>query len=359
MENRPPHPKTESAAENRADDSVAERSAELLRLALPMMSRHGDGYHPVSYAVWYEYVAGANEELKQAVDEMLKTGARLSAQQTMDVHRRHLVERTESAVAQAQSGLLGVLEKVQTSVAEVSAGAARFDADLRHFGQRLSGAEDESAVNGDVQGMLEKARHMGSSLGLLQGEFDRSQDEVERLSQELSRIRQEALTDPLTALTNRRGFDAALAAQCEQALAQHTPLALLMLDIDWFKRVNDAYGHLTGDQVIRSVAEVIRAQVKGQDVAARFGGDEFAVLLPRTTASGAKALAENIRMIIQGSRIRTLTRRKPISHVTVSIGVAVWRPKMSAQRLVELADAALYQAKTGGRNRVMLPADAH
>ena len=106
------------------------------------------------------------------------------------------------------------------------------------------------------------------------------------------------------------------------------------------------------------VAEVIRAQVKGQDVAARFGGDEFAVLLPRTTASGAKALAENIRMIIQGSRIRTLTRRTPISHVTVSIGVAVWRPHMAAQRLVELADAALYQAKAGGRNRVMLPADA-
>jgi diguanylate cyclase len=109
-----------------------------------------------------------------------------------------------------------------------------------------------------------------------------------------------------------------------------------------------------GDQVIRGVADAIRGQVKGQDVAARYGGDEFVVLLPRTPVDGGRALAEQIRATVQNSRIRRLNTPDLIGNITVSIGVAGLQPGQTLDALVQAADAALYQSKTAGRNRVTL-----
>ena len=348
---RPAHHLNPAMSDDATDDTP-ERSAELLRMALPLMSRHGDGYQPVSYAVWYEYVAGGNDALKQEVDATLRKGQRLTASVTFDLYQRHLIDRVEQAVQRARNGLLGVLEKVHTSVADASAGAAEFDADLRRFGERLAGPEDTGAISDEVVGMMDKARRMGDRLGQLQAEFDRSQGEVEQLSKQLSRMRQEVQTDALTGLANRRGFDTAIRALTEGAQKDGTDLTLLMIDIDLFKKVNDTYGHLFGDQVIRGVAEAIRSAIKGQDVGARYGGEEFAVLLPRTRADGGLAVAEQIRSLVERSRIRRFNSPESVGNITISIGVAQWTPGDSPERFVEQADAALYQSKSAGRNRV-------
>lgn len=165
-----------------------------------------------------------------------------------------------------------------------------------------------------------------------------------------------SLTDGLTGLANRRHFDRTLAREWDRCRRDGVPFACIMLDIEHFKPFNDRYGHMAGDDCLRTVASIIATTVsRGGDFAARFGGEEFVVLLPGTDVLGAKVLAE---------RIRAMTEERAITHaggcaervVTLSAGIASLIPNerfASAQTLVDLADEALYQAKGRGRNRVV------
>ncbi len=127
-----------------------------------------------------------------------------------------------------------------------------------------------------------------------------------------------------------------------------------MVDIDFFKRVNDTYGHVVGDHVIRFIGASLNKQTKGKDTAARFGGEEFAVLLPETTMDGAHSVAENIRKSIEKAKLVNKANDQPIGQVTVSIGVARYRTNESIESFVSRADEALYKSKQEGRNRVTL-----
>jgi diguanylate cyclase len=129
---------------------------------------------------------------------------------------------------------------------------------------------------------------------------------------------------------------------------------VLMIDIDHFKKINDTYGHLVGDKVIRFVADTLKKQVKGKDTVARFGGEEYVILLPETTLSGALSVAENIRSAIEKTRIKRLETDEAISQVMVSIGVARYLPGESTDQLLDRADAALYTSKSKGRNRITI-----
>ena len=159
-----------------------------------------------------------------------------------------------------------------------------------------------------------------------------------------------ATTDGLTGLLNRRSFNAQLEARLREAQRYRKPLSLLLLDIDHFKKVNDGFGHPAGDAVLRGVARVVQSQARGTDMVARYGGEEMALVLPETDASGARVIAERIRSAVAQARHQT---EQGALQVTLSIGVATW-PSTDADVLLEHADKALYRAKQGGRNRVEL-----
>jgi diguanylate cyclase len=176
-------------------------------------------------------------------------------------------------------------------------------------------------------------------------------NEVNSLTESLRRAQSEALLDSLTGLKNRRGLERAV----EDLMRDASGLlgsALLLADIDHFKIVNDTYGHVLGDKVIRAVAHVLRSNIKGRDVAARLGGEEFAVLLPQTSLIGAAAVAEQIRGTVEQGRICRPDGNESIGQVTLSVGVAIGRPGDTLEALLERADAAMYDAKRAGRNRV-------
>jgi diguanylate cyclase (GGDEF)-like protein len=160
-----------------------------------------------------------------------------------------------------------------------------------------------------------------------------------------------AVQDPLTLLHNRRYFDLRLAKEVSFADRHHAPLSLLMLDIDHFKRVNDEHGHLTGDRLLVELAAYLRAAVRGSDVLARIGGEEFGAILRQTTAEGARNLGERLRAGVENMPFVTATGRLP---VTISIGVATMAGDEgpTAGGLLEMADRQLYRAKKEGRNRV-------
>jgi diguanylate cyclase len=133
----------------------------------------------------------------------------------------------------------------------------------------------------------------------------------------------------------------------------HGKHSLLMLDIDHFKKVNDTFGHLFGDKVIKAVAMVLKKNTKGKDLAARFGGEEFIVLLPDTGIEGARVVAENIRQTIEGASIINPNNKQIVSKVTISIGMTEMLEEDDFEMMVVRADKALYAAKENGRNQVV------
>jgi diguanylate cyclase (GGDEF)-like protein len=167
-----------------------------------------------------------------------------------------------------------------------------------------------------------------------------------------------AIEDGLTGLANRRRFDARLADEWRRAARERTPLGLLMIDLDHFKKYNDAYGHLAGDECLRSVARILAAEAqRTADLAARFGGEEFAILLPNTDAAGCTRIGERVRRVLCDAALAHAPNY-PSGRVTVSLGGAVCRPgeERSAEpaSLIEAADRALYAAKNGGRDRLVM-----
>lgn len=163
------------------------------------------------------------------------------------------------------------------------------------------------------------------------------------------RALQSALKDPLTGLCNRSALDAALLREFNLARRNKTPLSLLVLDIDNFKVINDTHGHAAGDVVIKALAELIAKQSRNTDILARFGGEEFALLLNATDATGARVIAGRIRDAAHAVVCRV--KDAPI-RFTVSIGVATLNGEQNEKRLLERADEAMYVAKRSGRDRV-------
>ena len=162
-----------------------------------------------------------------------------------------------------------------------------------------------------------------------------------------------ATTDALTGLMNRREMMGTGEEEVARAVRYHTPLSLMMLDIDHFKHVNDTWGHPTGDRAIQALAQAMLSVVREHDVVGRYGGEEFLILLPHTDAQAVKTVAERLRSLVENST-QTLSEQGEIVRFTVSIGVATQTDKAeSLARLITLADNALYQAKAEGRNRVI------
>ncbi len=179
-------------------------------------------------------------------------------------------------------------------------------------------------------------------------------DELEARYQ--MRLAEGALQDPLTGLYNRRHLEERLASELAAAQRHGRPVSLLMADVDHFKAINDAHGHLAGDEALKMVAFVLRGAVRKEDVLARYGGEEFVVVARETPLEGAESLAERIRKAIERSRCAWQGQDLGVTvsiGVTVSVGAAEFIAGRTERDLLEAADRALYLAKEGGRNRVV------
>lgn len=168
-----------------------------------------------------------------------------------------------------------------------------------------------------------------------------------KLLESEAHIRELMLTDPLTGVANRRHLDDRLAMELARLVRYGQPLAVILTDIDWFKRVNDTYGHAAGDAVLEAFARTLEASIRSSDFLARYGGEEFVLLLPNTAAGEATAFAERMREAARSIRIPGTELG-----ITASFGVTLARPGETMTEMLSRADEAMYLSKSGGRDRV-------
>lgn len=175
------------------------------------------------------------------------------------------------------------------------------------------------------------------------------------VNQKLQRdLKEQTIRDPLTGLFNRRYMKEALALEVARAARSGAPLCVVMCDVDHFKRFNDEFGHDAGDVVLQAVAAELSQRFRDGDIVCRYGGEEFIIIAPGTTAATLASRVDAVRQAVAGIALRL--HNQPLGNTTMSFGVAEWAPGMDREgdALVQAADAALYRAKREGRNRVVL-----
>jgi diguanylate cyclase len=325
-------------------------SAELLRLILPRIATHGGAYVPTTYAVWFEYLAGLSPRLATALDARLTEAGALSQEDIDRLYDQHLASREMQTCAQLQAGLGEMLQRLG-QIAHISGeGAASYAKTLAECRKQLDSVGDTAGLARVLHSLATSTDTAVSSAAALKQQVAVTREEVQRLRNQIINLESKANADPLTQLCNRRGLEQAVAELSQGRAIGLTGWSVLMADIDHFKKVNDTYGHLLGDQVIRAAAEVLRSGIKGRDIAARWGGEEFVVLLPETSGAGAMTLAEQLRGVFSRARIRRNGEETVVASVTMSLGVAEIAPGESLEQAIDRADKALYSAKQSGRN---------
>ena len=333
-------------------DKSVDEAAAILRLTLPLMSRFAIPTTPANYAVWYQYTEGANKGLRDAIDSHIESGRPFTGADNDALYRRFVLDLNGENVEALRRSVRTLMDALVEDVTAADVGLERYGEQLDAHGAYLRDMSPASELLRVVSELAEQtgvARDTGTNL---QSRLREGQRELDAMRRELERLRNDASTDPLTGLANRRAMTNVLDDLLRGARAD-APLSLLFADIDHFKAVNDRYGHLLGDKVIRHVANTLRRTVKGNDTVARYGGEEFVVVLPETPYAGAMALAEKLRGSIDRSRLVRSNSREHIGAVTISLGVAQWREGDTVETLLDRADVCLSLAKKNGRNRVI------
>lgn len=325
---------------------------DFARLAIEFLESHGISADPRTFTLGYTYFAGTHPAVKVEIDHLIAAGA---------FNRRscaRLYEEVFGLDAEARA-IRDASETIERSLARVLGVLDDAGKDAQSYGQALenatgmmANASDMNALRSALEGILSETRRMESRSTTLHTRFADATEEVAELRRNLDEMRLAASTDGLTGIPNRKSFDLQIREFCTDAERAEAPLSLLMADVDHFKKFNDDHGHQVGDLVLKLVARTLSDCVRGRDFVARYGGEEFVVLLPRTGVAGAFAVAENIRDTIAAKRFAKKSTGESLGTVTLSFGVAQYKPGETLEDFVARADTGLYQAKKRGRNRV-------
>jgi diguanylate cyclase len=234
----------------------------------------------------------------------------------------------------------------------------RFSNSLAEADQKLPKLNDPDQVRTIVKFLIAENAQMQKEQALLREQLEQSRAQIEALRYNLAEAEETSLTDPLTKVANRRALDANLPLAIGEAISLKRPMCLLMCDLDHFKKLNDTYGHPIGDEILRLFAQILAENVRQGDTVARFGGEEFAIILTRCDTSTAARIAERIRLDISSRKLALNRNGQLITNITASFGVAQFIAGDTPETLIERADAKLYEAKKAGRNRISIDKSA-
>jgi diguanylate cyclase len=329
------------------------KGIELATAAIQAMAEKSITPTPENYAVWLCYLTRSKQDLSSEIDNIIASGKPLDDRTCDTLYETYFEDATVgSRLLRAGGKIAAEMQDVVRDLKDVGQHTKAYGEQLQVAQTELARTQDRQNTIGVVETLVGATNVMASKSSELQTRLLESGREIEMLREQLEIVKVEASTDALTGVANRKEFETRHAEMASQSDAGAGPLSVVMCDIDFFKRINDSFGHQTGDQVIRFVASVMdRAKPKG-GLVARIGGEEFAMLAPNTPRKAAADIAEQIRVAVESKRLVRRSTNIDLGQITVSLGVAQRRPNEKTTTQMERADAALYESKRTGRNKV-------
>ena len=328
------------------------KTANLLRVAIPQMSKLDIPLTPENYHVWYEYTMGTNEELSKAIDALLSEKKKFTSQINKHLHATYITSSADDKLRAYQQDVQKLASQLYEKINGMTTKTRSFSSTLDKCNNVLQVNPDINTVTGIINNLIDETDSVLQDNETMESELVSMNQEADELKQSLLTLNTAAFTDQLTGIPNRRAFDNTIEALYDNYLEEKQVFSVLLVDIDFFKKFNDTYGHAVGDSVLIHVANVFKGSVKGDDEVVRYGGEEFVILLPDTGYEGAVAVGNNIRKKVANKKLVSADGESSFGNVTVSIGVAVMSDSDDMESIVVRADKSLYFAKNSGRNRV-------
>lgn len=318
------------------------------------MEKHNVVPSPENYAVFFHYALGKNKELLHEIDNILNNNMSFTQDSVTYLHNKFvLANKAQKAIDEAADDAQKTLQEVLKLVGEFSGQTSDYNKNVNKSLDTLTGSLDETNVKNIVKNLIEATTTLKKSGEQMNRKLEESKTEINNLRKNLEQVTTESQRDFLTGAYNRKTFEKFYDEYSTTAKQTKGDLSFIIIDIDHFKQFNDKYGHLIGDEVLKIVARALIDSLKGRDIVARFGGEEFVVLLPETPLDIAMKVADAVRKTIASKELKRKDTGQVYGTITVSMGVAALRHTSDTlPTLTKRADDALYVSKRNGRNQV-------
>ncbi len=360
-------PQTQETTKDCSGDPAAPDGEEFARAsaladrALELAETYRTPPVPHTFEVWFTYASGSDPQVCGSIDAMIGEGKAVAAYDIDQIYTQHLSadarkgEQLTLANKKLDKEMDDILELIQSHLLS----SKHYSGTLVERARTLSDDASPATIRRTIELLLDENKTMRAETGKLTNSLENSRAQIHELRANLAKSRENEMRDPLTNIANRRRFEICLAEEVERSRSAKTPLCLVYADLDDFKRVNDAFGHLIGDEVLKYFSSLLVKNVRKQDLPARYGGEEFAVIMPGATVDDASQLIEPIRQKMQQTKLVVTENNQSLGTITASFGIAEFTESDDVVQLMKRADANLYMAKDAGRNCIVSRNQVH
>jgi diguanylate cyclase len=331
------------------EDRFMLRHAALIEQLFDFLARTGLDPVPDHYELAWYYLTCASATQRMMVESHMLEHGCIEPHQACD-----LLDKIRTAISERE--LRVMVEDARQNMMEAAALTDQSGRQAAEYGDALGESVKMLSEGGSRSDALDKLQQLTAQMiertAVAEAQLKARGKAISQLKSRLAQSQKQALSDPLTNLPNRRAFEICLKNAIEHVAVAGYPLSVAFCDIDFFKRINDTHGHATGDRVIHHVGEILQGTASASVHVARHGGEEFALVFERKTASEAADILNKVRVQLSAKRMVAKDTLRPIGEVTLSSGVAQMESGESSTAMLARADHALYEAKNSGRNKV-------
>jgi diguanylate cyclase len=329
----------------------SDEANQLFRMIVALLGKHKIPPNIINIHLLYDYVSETNAGLAKELKPYLEGENSYSKKDATDLYRKFILDKDKAKQEELKVAIDRYFNGLIEDIKKLNEGNSHSNNSIKKDYDKLQKIETPNEIKILVESMVTEFQSVIETNTTFEKELSSKQNELNLLRKELEKTKDLADKDPLTKLKNRRFFERFTNSYIDKLKKREDMLSLIVIDIDFFKKVNDTYGHVIGDKMIILVADTIREVVSIDSISARVGGEEYAILLPKITINETKNISENIRKAIEKKQLLIKNGKEKIA-VTVSIGVTGYKTGEDYSSFFHRADEALYCSKDNGRNQV-------